>query len=148
MILYWYPTFFFSFPIFLCSHIDGHSKEDLAKFGYIKYMKVEKFKNPTIIWLPWWNPLYKSGNFRIFSLKIWKIWAIFSIKIEILCVGWNQFCFGHQLVKIPTRRTLPPDLYTYGGNKSISPWLGYLFFFQLWSLGILLHVGNMLALIV
>jgi hypothetical protein len=37
---------------FLCSHNGDHPQEELAKFGYRSERKVEKSKNPAIIWQP------------------------------------------------------------------------------------------------
>jgi hypothetical protein len=45
---------FFS-SILWCCQTGNHPQEDLAKFGYIPNMKVEKFKKPSYILAAYWR---------------------------------------------------------------------------------------------
>jgi hypothetical protein len=67
-------------------------KYDLARFGYILDMKVEKKKkknqNPFIFLATYWNLSSKSGNLIICFSKSGKFWPFFAWKI--LCESQNH----------------------------------------------------------
>ncbi len=74
------------FQFLWCSQTGDHPQEDLAKFGYKPYLKVENFKNPFIFLTTRWNLLLKSGELNFISLlKPGKMRAIFSSKILRMC---------------------------------------------------------------
>ncbi len=81
----------FLFRILWCSQSDNHPENNLAKFGYIRDMKVgktKKKKNRSLLysWLP--SRRYHK-TLAIWKLEISWIWAIFFPK-KILCIGWNH----------------------------------------------------------
>jgi len=61
------------------SQSGNHSKNNLAKFGYILDMKVEKKKTRILLyfWLPTGTYHKNLAIWKIKVLKIWRIWVIF-----------------------------------------------------------------------
>jgi hypothetical protein len=54
---------FFLISILWSSHVGDQTQVELAKFGYREERKVEKFKNPAIVWRP-------AGAYMVTSKKI------------------------------------------------------------------------------
>jgi hypothetical protein len=52
----------FLLRILWCSQSDDRPENNLAKFGYILEMKVEKKQNPSIFLATYWNLSQNSGN--------------------------------------------------------------------------------------
>jgi len=65
-----------------------HSQNNVAKFGYVLDMKVEKKKNPSIFPDPHWNLIIKTGDLKKKPFKIWANLNHFFLW-KILCIGWN-----------------------------------------------------------
>jgi hypothetical protein len=96
----WYQAGFL-IRILWCSQSGNHSQNNLAKFGCILYMKVEKKTESfyilayllELIIKIWWFEKNKSSKFGKFG-------SFFSTK-KILCIGWNhifQVKFGENLL--------------------------------------------------
>ncbi len=86
----WHVVPGFFLRILWHSQSGHHSRNNLAKFGYILDMKVEREQNPSIFLAPYWNLIIKTGNLKkkpfsnLANLGNFFPW-------EILCIGWNHF---------------------------------------------------------
>jgi len=65
------------FPNLWHSQTGDHPQEDLAKFGYIRDVKVKNFKNPNILLLPT-GPCYRKIRQLIFFLESGDLGPFFS----------------------------------------------------------------------
>ncbi len=82
----------FFFSILWCSWSGDHPYDDLARFGYILDMKVEK-KLETFKFLflaTYWNFSWKSGDLDSIFVGTWRIWVLYFSTWKILSVGRNH----------------------------------------------------------
>ncbi len=82
----------FVFSILWCSWSGDHPYDDLARFGYILDMKVEK-KLETFKFLflaTYWNFSWKSGDLDSIFVGTWRIWVLYFSTWKILSVGRNH----------------------------------------------------------
>ncbi len=71
--------------ILWCRQSGHHLQNNLAKFGYILDMKVEKKQNLTIFLAAYWNLIIKTGN-----LKKKPFQTLANLGHFFPCIGWNH----------------------------------------------------------
>jgi hypothetical protein len=84
--------------ILWCSQSGDYPENDLAKFGYIIDIQVEKKQNPSIFLTAFWKLLQGAGDRKFFLFEIWWIWVILPMQNPLY--RSKSYFSGRNLTKI------------------------------------------------